>query len=132
MAAKTTKSTTDHEVIRAWVEERGGTPVHVKGTGGRGDVGMLRIDFPGYSGEGKLEPVDWEDWFAKFDESGLAFLYQDETAGGERSNFNKLVSRSTLEERTEHAHERAKGHEPPGKPASAQREVKAKKTRRAA
>ena len=43
------KTTTDHEEIRRWVEARGGRPACVRGTGGRGDTGMLRIDFPGYS-----------------------------------------------------------------------------------
>jgi hypothetical protein len=42
-------------------------------------------------------PISWDDWFAKFDESGLALLFQEETAGGERSNFNKLVKRETVE-----------------------------------
>lgn len=90
--------TTDHEFIRQWAEERGGVPSVVKGTGGDGDPGIIRIDFPGYSGEGSLEPISWEEWFQKFDENDLAFLYQDETASGERSNFNKLVRRSTVEE----------------------------------
>jgi hypothetical protein len=91
--------TTDHEFIRHWAEERGAHPAAVKGTGGGEDVGMIRLDFPGFSGEGKLEEISWDDWFAKFDESELALLYQQETAGGERSNFNKLVKRSTAEER---------------------------------
>lgn len=56
---------------------------------------MIRLDFPGYSGEQSLEPIEWDEWFQKFDESGLALLVQDETARGERSNFNKLVSRDT-------------------------------------
>src|SRR5437879_2261558 len=86
---------TDHEEIRKWVEERGGSPARVKGTGGDGDVGMLRIDFPGYSGEGSFEHISWDEFFQKFDENGLALLVQDETASGERSNFNKLVSRET-------------------------------------
>lgn len=90
--------TTDHEFIRKWAEERGGVPSVVKGTGGDGDPGIIRIDFPGYSGKGSLEPISWEEWFQKFDENDLAFLYQDETASGERSNFNKLVKRSTVEE----------------------------------
>jgi hypothetical protein len=84
----------DHEEIRRWAEERGGKPTAVKGTSrGRDDIGMIRIDFPGYSGEGKLEPIDWEEWFAKFDESNLALVVQDKTAHGEVSHFNKLVAR---------------------------------------
>lgn len=86
--------TTDHETIRSWAEARGGKPARVIRTGSkRGDPGIIRIDFPGYSGEGSLEPISWEEFFKKFDESELALVYQEETASGERSNFNKLVRR---------------------------------------
>jgi len=40
------KTTTDHETIRHWAEERGGKPACVQGTGGRGDTGMIRLEFP--------------------------------------------------------------------------------------
>lgn len=92
------KVTTDHDEIRQWAEERGAQPSCVRGTGGEGDIGMIRLDFPGYSGEQSLEPISWDEWFEKFDESGLALLHQETTAGGERSNFNKLVSRETANE----------------------------------
>jgi hypothetical protein len=98
------KPTTDHDEIQRWAEARGGTPAAVKGTTrGRGDVGMIRIDFPGYSGAGKLQPISWDEWFQKFDDSGLALIKQEKTARGQRSNFNKLVSRETIEEREEGA-----------------------------
>jgi len=49
------KTTTDHREIQKWVEARGGIPAHVKRTGrGRGDLGVLRIDYPGFSGEESL------------------------------------------------------------------------------
>jgi hypothetical protein len=88
------KVTTDHDEIQRWVEERGGFPAHVRDSGGRNDLGVLRIDFPGFSGEDTLERVDWERWFAAFEQNNLAFLHQDETAQGKESRFNKLVSRS--------------------------------------
>jgi len=72
------------------VESRGGYPATVSGTEKRGEeAGILRIDYPGYSGEGTLERISWEDFFDKFDEEGLAFLYQDKKG----SRFSKLVSR---------------------------------------
>jgi ferritin-like metal-binding protein YciE len=86
---------TDHDEIRQWAEERGGTPSCVRGTGNRGDIGMLRLDFPGYTGGKSLQPISWDDWFEKFDERGLALLVQDRTSRGQKSNFNKLVSRET-------------------------------------
>jgi anaerobic selenocysteine-containing dehydrogenase len=69
------------------------------GTGGQGDTGMIRIDFPGYSGEGKLQEITWDEFFEKFDENGLALVYQEQTADGQQSNFNKLVSRQTAEKK---------------------------------
>jgi hypothetical protein len=88
-----TKLTTDHDEIRRWVEEHGGRPVAVRGTGDEDDPGVLRIDFPGGAGEDELEPISWDEWFEKFDENGLAFLYQERKSSGEDSTFFKLVSR---------------------------------------
>jgi hypothetical protein len=89
------KVTTDHDEIRRWAEERNGKPTRVKGTGGADDPGILRIDFPGYSGEDSLEPISWEEFFAKFEEKKLALVYQEQTRG-EKSNFNKLVDRDSV------------------------------------
>jgi hypothetical protein len=60
-------------------------------------VGIIRLDFPGYSGENSLEEIEWDEWFDKFDDNNLALIVQDQTAGGERSNFNKIVSRDSVE-----------------------------------
>ena len=87
MASATT--TTDHDAIRSWVEDRGGRPARVTDTGGNGDPGILRIDF-GEPDEG-LEEISWDDWFRAFDENELAFLHDDDSG----SRFNKLVSRDS-------------------------------------
>ncbi len=87
---------TDHRRIQAWAEARGAKPTCVRGTGGTGDTGMIRLDFPGFSGEGSLEPITWEEWFKAFDENNLALLVQEATADGQKSNFNKLVNRETV------------------------------------
>jgi ferritin-like metal-binding protein YciE len=91
----TGNTTTDHDEIRQWAEERGGKPACVQGTGGKGDIGMLRLEFPGKPNakDAKLQPISWDDFFEKFDERGLALVYQAKTARGQKSNFNKLVSR---------------------------------------
>jgi ferritin-like metal-binding protein YciE len=91
---------TDHEEIRQWAEERGATPSCVRRTGGKGDVGMIRLDFPGYSGAESLQEISWDNWFEKFDESNLALIVQDTTSGGEQSNFNKLVKRDSVKDKT--------------------------------
>ena len=65
------------------MEARGGHPARVKRTG------ILRIDYPGYSGAKTLERIDWDEWFDAFDKNKLAFLYQDKR----NSRFSKLVER---------------------------------------
>lgn len=55
---------------------------------GRRRAGPLRIDFD--KPEPGLEAIDWDDFFAKFDASGLALLFQDEPD----SRFSKLVARN--------------------------------------
>jgi hypothetical protein len=98
------KATIDHEEIRSWVESHGGKPSAVIRTGDEEDVGIIRIDFPGFSGEGSLQEISWDDWFAKFEESELAFLYQDDP----NSNFNKLVKRETVAEKMQDQKQRKK------------------------
>src|SRR5215475_3912606 len=87
----------DHDAIQQWAEARGATPSCVKKTGRKGDIGMIRLNFPGYSGEESLQAISWDEWFEQFDESNLALIVQDATAGSQKSNFNKLVKRSTVE-----------------------------------
>jgi hypothetical protein len=92
MASKST-TTTDHDEIRHWVEEHDGSPATVRGTQSGGEAGVLRIDFPGGAGEDRLEHISWDEWFDKFEDSKLAFLYQQQKASGEDSTFFKLVNR---------------------------------------
>jgi hypothetical protein len=90
---------TDHEEIQEWAEDRGAVPSCVRGTGGSDDVGMIRLDFPNYGNdEQSLQPIEWDEWFEKFDENGLGLLVQEKTAAGEKSNFNKLVKRTAEKE----------------------------------
>jgi hypothetical protein len=88
-----TKRTTDHGTIREWVERRGGTPASVRDSDYDDEDGVLHIDFPGGGGEESLEHISWDEWFRKFDEEELCFLYQEERASGESSTFFKLLSR---------------------------------------
>lgn len=81
-------STTNHETIRNWVEDRGGHPAKVKGSE---EGGILRIDF-GVPAE-ELEKIGWDEFFRIFEENGLAFLHQDETDTGGTSRFNKFIER---------------------------------------
>jgi hypothetical protein len=88
------KRTTDHAKIRRWVEARNGKPVRVQGTGEGEAAGLLRIDFPEEpEDEEDLEEITWDEFLEKFDEKRLAFVYEEKTAGGEPSRFNKFVTR---------------------------------------
>ena len=93
----TSQTLVDHDAIRQWAESRNAKPACVKGTGGRDDAGMIRLDFPGFSGGDSLQEITWEEWFRQFDENGLALIVQEETASGERSHFNKLIKRDETE-----------------------------------
>ncbi|WP_090940578.1 hypothetical protein [Nonomuraea jiangxiensis] len=82
--------TTNHDVIRRWAEERDATPATVEGTEHGDHLGVLRLDFPGYGGGGKLRQVSWEEWFDTFDKRGLNFIYQESKSDGTPSNFFRL------------------------------------------
>jgi hypothetical protein len=81
--------TTDHEVIRQWAKARRAVPATVAGTQHDGHLGVLRFDFPGYSGD-RLVEVSWAEWFEAFDKRRLNFIYQERRSGGGRSNFFQL------------------------------------------
>lgn len=96
------KTTTNHNIIKKWVEQRGGCPARVKGTGATaGDPGLLRIDYPGFSGQDTLEEIEWEEFFDAFEDNQLAFLYQDEP----NSRFSKLIARTGDEDEEDEAEE---------------------------
>ena len=88
------KRTTDHAKIRRWAEARNGKPARVQGTAEPEDAGLLRIDFPEeHEEEEELQEISWDEFFEKFDEKRLAFVYQEKTVAGQPSRFNKFVSR---------------------------------------
>lgn len=94
------KVTTNHEEIQRWVEERGGHPARVKGTESKQGPGLLRIDYPGFSGEDTLETISWDEFFVAFEDNNLAFLYQEEKKDGSESRFSKLIDRDSVEEKS--------------------------------
>jgi len=87
------KTTQDHDEIRRWAEARGAVPADVGSTEKKGQAGILRFEFPKAknANDSALNEISWDEFFEKFDASGLALVYQEKTAAGETSNFNKLV-----------------------------------------
>jgi hypothetical protein len=92
-------SITDHDEIRRWAEERGAQPACVRNTGSRNGVVILRLELPSSSSKQALEMIEWNEWFEKFEEQGLALIHQETLANGKKSNFSKLVSRETANAR---------------------------------
>ncbi|MGV8137705.1 MAG: hypothetical protein AB2L20_21045 [Mangrovibacterium sp.] len=89
------KITTDHKVIRSWIEERKGVPSVVAGTENNQEgSGLLRISFSD-DNRNNLRKTDWDTFFKTFEEKKLAFLYQDETKEHKESRFFKFISRDS-------------------------------------
>ena len=94
MSSSTSSITTkDHDEIRRWAEARNAIPCEVAGTERGEEPGILRFEFPGARdrNDDKLREISWNDFFHKFDENNLELLYQEKTAEGQQSNFNKLI-----------------------------------------
>jgi len=108
------KTTQNHKEIRNWAEARGAVPAEVSSTHRKNEPGVLRFCFPKAKGKNNesLREISWDDFFEKFDSNNLELVYQEKTASGQKSNFNKLVhpeqkSGSTSRTSTSRTHKRA-------------------------
>jgi hypothetical protein len=68
----------------------GGQPAHVPGTE-RPGAGVIHLQFPDSQGATDLEPIGWDHFFEKFDEKGLALVYEEATSDGHVSRFNRII-----------------------------------------
>ena len=98
------ETTTDHDAIRKWAEGKGGKPAAVRRTHKDGDVGIIRIMFPGNprSEHDALTEITWDEFFKEFEERKLALLYD------EKSLFSKIIGRDTAEKRAHGGHKAAR------------------------
>lgn len=97
-----THTTINHHTIRDWAEQRAGYPVHIAGTGDDSDAGVIRIHFPLYSSDERLERISWDTFFHQFDERRLCFVYQERTSTGRLSHFSRLKHEEGDEPRGPH------------------------------
>lgn len=83
------KTTTDHETIRQWAQDKGGRPAAVKQTHSEQDTGMIRVMFPDApnSEHDGLTEITWDEFFDEFEQRQLALLYEED------SMFSKIVGR---------------------------------------
>jgi len=105
------KTTRNHEEIRRWADARHAVPVEVSGTERNGETGILRFEFPEapHRNDKNLKEISWDEFFQKFDENDLELLYQEETAEGALSNFNKLIHPES-EKGKEHGDSKSSSH----------------------
>jgi hypothetical protein len=108
------KTTRDHEEIRRWAEARGAVPAEVASTHQGDEPGILRFEFPNARNRNdeNLRQIPWDEFFEKFDENNLELLYQEKTADGAQSNFNKLIHPESEERpsrQTARSHTKASG-----------------------
>lgn len=82
--------TNNHELIRAWIEERGGVPAVLRGA--TDTVNSLSIQF---AGNGDLEPISWEELFDMLDTNSLSFRYDPQAEAHNEGAFN-FVSRDSV------------------------------------
>src|SRR5436305_357305 len=93
--------TIDHEKIKEWAKKYRGTP-QIIGRETEGNVGV-RIDFPGkqddlFLGESeKIKKATWEEFFEKFEEQNLAFLYSDSADPKDPSWSYRFIPRDSLQ-----------------------------------
>lgn len=87
-----TKMTMDHGTIKNWVEERGGEPASVPFSTPDEEEGVLRIRFKGTDEFERFTPISWSEFFSKFDQSHLAFMYEEEMPDGKLSKFFRFIS----------------------------------------
>ena len=99
MAVTKSMVTTDHQEIRRWAISRGGKPATITRPENAEEKAIrICLDFPEDHRNGSLKKISWDDWFRQFETAGLALLYQEDTANGEKSNFHKVVSRESVDE----------------------------------
>ena len=90
------RTTTSHDEIRKWVEQRGGHPAVVSATESRtGNGGLLRIDYdePGGNNDSRLHRMTWDEFFKIFDRNNLAFRFDPESDG----RFSRFVEKESAD-----------------------------------
>lgn len=98
-----TVTLTDHDAIRDWAAARMGAPAVMDASPEGGTQPVLRIVFDQRAYEdqdrperppnaGGLELVEWDEWFALFDEKQLALVVVPDQPG-RKDSWHELVRR---------------------------------------
>lgn len=95
------KSTTDHAEIQKWAAKYDGKPQLIDDMDAKGDQIGLRIDFPGRKddplfGKDKIRDISWEEFFEKFEELELGFIYDDIENLKDPGSVSRFVKRERM------------------------------------
>lgn len=88
--------TTDHDIIRRWIEYRYGHPAIITGRDNE-----LFIYFEDNEPDVDIEAISWRRFFTIFEKNKLAFIYKIKTPDGEESYFYKFMNRRDVGRLTE-------------------------------
>lgn len=89
-----TRTTTDHETIREWVEGRGSTAAQVTEPAGN-DPGSLAI-IPVGKMDDSVRDLPWEEFFEIFEEEKLAFVHRTERDDPKEQWFCAFIERGEI------------------------------------
>ena len=91
------KTLTDRQAIREWVEARGGNPVMMDTPDGTGIRTILQLTFgqealnaDNNEGPDRVDGFQlssWEEWFVALEKGNLAIEVSDDPAGGNEAEF---------------------------------------------
>lgn len=71
------KVTTDHGLIKKWAEARHGYPAVIRKITDAGMDLVLSFVFPDIETEGIARKLSWDEFFERFDQQRLVFVYDD-------------------------------------------------------
>lgn len=89
-----TETTTDHDTIREWVEERGSTAAQVTEPVGD-DPGSLAV-VPEGKMDDSVRGISWEAFFEIFEDEELAFVYQIDKDDPDEQWFCTFIEREEM------------------------------------
>ena len=79
--------TTDHREIRHWADANGAVPTEILPQIVNSEPVQIRLTTKGSSvTHAERRTITWVEFFARFDELGLAFVYDDDSTG-----YNELL-----------------------------------------
>ncbi|WP_440006977.1 hypothetical protein [Halomicrococcus sp. SG-WS-1] len=90
------KITTDRETIRNWADERNLEPVR-RTTAGTEEP-SVRLVHDAETGRSGHEEVSWDEFFDRFEDEQLAFMYQEFDSVDDEVEFAEVIDRTSIDD----------------------------------